>query len=30
LPPGKYNFKLKVGKNTLAKMSITLVDDTTC
>jgi hypothetical protein len=30
LPPGKYTFKLKVGKKTLTSESITLVDDTTC
>ena len=30
LPAGAYNFSLKVGKKTLASMSITLVDDDTC
>jgi hypothetical protein len=30
LPPGKYTYRLKVKSKTLTKMTITLVDDTTC
>ena len=30
LPPGKYTYRLKVKSKILTKMTITLVDDTTC
>jgi hypothetical protein len=30
LPPGKYTYRLKVKSKTLTKMTITLVDDTSC
>src|SRR4051812_5776983 len=29
-PPGKYTYKQKIGSKTLAKETITLVDDTSC